>query len=83
MRRATFSLFALGLVSSIWSAPEGAAQGGAHQAAATAQKALGKKIREGLKDIAADFWIYDDLEAGYATAKRTGKPLLVSFRCVP
>lgn len=40
-------------------------------------------LRQGLKDRAADFWIYDDLEAGYARARQTGKPLLVSFRCVP
>ena len=28
-------------------------------------------------------WIYDDLEAGYAEARKSGKPLLVVFRCVP
>ena len=41
------------------------------------------KLRTWLKDSAADFWIYDDLEAGHAQAKDTGKPLLVSIRCVP
>ena len=41
------------------------------------------RLRATLKDNAADFWIYDDLEKGYATAAETGKPLLVSFRCVP
>ncbi len=40
-----------------------------------------KRLR--LKDNAADFWIYDDLEQGFSTAKTSGKPLLVSFRCVP
>ncbi len=40
-------------------------------------------LRANLKDQAADFWIYDDLKAGYARARKTGKPLLVSFRCVP
>ena len=25
-------------------------------------------------------WIYEDIEAGYAKAKETGKPLLVAFR---
>ncbi len=25
-------------------------------------------------------WIYDDIDAGFAEAKRTGKPLLVAFR---
>lgn len=28
-------------------------------------------------------WIYDDLGAGYARARETGKPLLVVLRCVP
>lgn len=28
-------------------------------------------------------WIYNDVEAGFAEAKRTGKPLLVVLRCVP
>jgi hypothetical protein len=41
------------------------------------------RLRTRLEDNAADFWIYDDLETGYATAAETGKPLLVSFRCVP
>ena len=40
-------------------------------------------LRKKLKDKAADFWIYDDLDAGYSKARKTGKPLLVSFRCVP
>lgn len=30
-------------------------------------------------DIPAS-WIYDDIDAGFAEAKRTGKPLLVAFR---
>lgn len=41
------------------------------------------RLRTTLKDNAADFWIYDDLDKGYAMASETGKPLLVSFRCVP
>ncbi len=28
-------------------------------------------------------WIYNDLDAGFAEARRTGKPLLVVLRCVP
>jgi len=39
--------------------------------------------RKRLKDNAADFWIYDDIAAGTTKAKAAGKPLLVSFRCVP
>jgi serine protease Do len=32
---------------------------------------------------AGGFWIYNDLNRGFADAKRTGKPLLVTFRCIP
>ncbi len=28
-------------------------------------------------------WIYNDLPQGYAVAAKSGKPLLVVFRCVP
>lgn len=28
-------------------------------------------------------WIYDDLAAGFAAARKSGKPLLVNFSCVP
>ena len=28
-------------------------------------------------------WLYNDIEAGFAAAKKTGKPLLVVLRCVP
>lgn len=42
------------------------------------------KLREALDDkMLVGPWIYDDLDAGYAEAKRTGKPLLVVLRCVP
>jgi hypothetical protein len=42
------------------------------------------KLREGLKDTAVSSdWIYDDLDAGFAAAKKSDKPLLVVFRCVP
>ncbi len=39
--------------------------------------------RKRLKDNAADFWIYDDIDKGYTQAAETKKPLLISFRCVP
>lgn len=32
---------------------------------------------------AAGDWKYNDLESGLAEAKKTGKPLLVVFRCIP
>jgi hypothetical protein len=38
-------------------------------------------LKTALKDteVQGD-WIYDDLPAGYAAAKKAGKPLLVVFR---
>ena len=42
-----------------------------------------EKLREALNDTSlVGPWIYDDLEAGYAEAGRTGKPLMVVLRCV-
>ncbi len=42
------------------------------------------KLKESLQDdLVHDSWIYEDIDRGYAEAKKTGKPLLVSFRCVP
>lgn len=39
------------------------------------------RLREKLKDAAAgESWIYDDINAGFAEAKQTGKPMLVVFR---
>ena len=31
-------------------------------------------------EAAPESWIQEDIEAGYAEAKKTGKPLLVAFR---
>lgn len=28
-------------------------------------------------------WIYNDLDRGFAEAKKTNKPLFVSLRCIP
>ena len=43
-----------------------------------------EKLKDSLQDdLVHDSWIYEDVDRGYAEAKRTGKPLLVSFRCVP
>ncbi len=41
-------------------------------------------LRAALKDteLRGD-WIYDDLPKAFAEAKRTGKPLMAVFRCVP
>ena len=40
-----------------------------------------EKLRAGLKDteVKGD-WIYDDLNAGFAQAKKSGKPMMVVFR---
>ncbi len=44
------------------------------------QLADAAKIRQALGDDAAEFWIYEDVKAGFAESNRTGKPLLVSIR---
>lgn len=42
------------------------------------------KVRKDKADVEADdYWIYNDLPRGVAEAKKTGKPLLVVFRCIP
>ena len=30
-----------------------------------------------------DYWVYDDFEKGRKEAEKTGKPMLVVFRCLP
>ena len=40
-----------------------------------------EQLRTALKDDSVKGeWIYDDLNAGYAQAKKTGKPMLIVFR---
>ncbi len=40
-----------------------------------------EKLKTALGDVyLADGWIYEDIAAGFAEAKKTGSPLLVSFR---
>ncbi len=52
--------------------------------AATAVVAKDSPLKEALQDdLVTGDWIYEDMAAGYAQAEKTGKPLLVSFRCVP
>ncbi len=43
----------------------------------------GLELQKALKDEAAGFWIYDDIAEGFRVAEKTGKPLIISFRCVP
>ena len=38
------------------------------------------ELKSVLGDVVSDDWIYEDIDAGYARAKSTRKPLLVSFR---
>ena len=41
-------------------------------------------VRKDLADLKDDpVWTYNDLDAGVAEAKRTGKPLFVVLRCIP
>jgi len=40
-----------------------------------------EKLRTGLKDTEiVGPWIYDDLDAGIAEAKKSGKPMMIVFR---
>lgn len=40
-----------------------------------------EKLRTSLKDTEVKgSWIYDDLDAGYAEAKKSGKPMMIVFR---
>jgi hypothetical protein len=46
----------------------------------------GDELRERLNDrngVQTDVWVYNDIPAAMAEARRTGKPLFVTFRCVP
>ncbi len=49
--------------------------------AAAPQAGNNEGLRKTLKDVdLVGNWIYDDLAAGYAAAKKAGKPMLVVFR---
>ncbi len=52
---------------------------------ATTQAALAQTpLQKSLGDLnIAEFWTYDDLELGMKKARESGKPLLVTIRCVP
>lgn len=51
--------------------------------AAWAQDRNTKVLNDRDRVEASGFWIYNDLDRGFSQAKRSGKPLLVVFRCVP
>jgi hypothetical protein len=43
-----------------------------------------EKVRSDRKKVEAEgYWIYNDLEKGFQAARKTGKPLLVTLRCIP
>lgn len=43
-----------------------------------------EKVRADKAKVEAEgFWIYNDLEQAYATARETGKPILAVLRCLP
>ena len=49
------------------------------RAAATQER--DRQLQQSLNDTHVhSSWIYNDLDAGFAEAKRTGKPLLIVFR---
>ena len=51
---------------------------------ATAAQQREEKVRnDRAKVVKEGFWIYNDLAAGFALAKKNGKPLLVVLRCIP
>jgi len=49
---------------------------------AVADDGLRERIEDDHAD-GADHWIYNDIAAGMKQARETGKPLFVTFRCVP
>ena len=44
------------------------------------QDRMKERLRVSLKDDLAGPWIYDDIKAGFARAKKTGKPVLAVLR---
>jgi len=47
-------------------------------------KTRDEKVRGDKAKVEADgFWIYNDLNRGFAEAKKTGQPLIVVLRCIP
>ncbi len=53
------------------------------EAALTAQTRE-EKVRADRRKVEAEgFWVYNNLDLAFETAKKTGKPLLVVMRCIP
>ncbi len=48
------------------------------------RKTRDQLVQDDLKNVLDDgFWIYNDLPRARSEAARTGKPMLVIFRCIP
>jgi serine protease Do len=51
---------------------------------AIAQQTREEKVRADKQKVEAEgFWIYNDLDKAYGLARETGKPILVTLRCIP
>jgi hypothetical protein len=51
---------------------------------AGAQQPREQKVRDDKQKVEADgFWIYNDMPKAFAEAKKTGQPIIVTFRCIP
>lgn len=43
-----------------------------------------EKVRGDKKKVEAEgFWIYNDLDEAFVESKKSGKPIIVNFRCIP
>lgn len=89
--RALSTLLAVVIVTVSTAAGLARGQAGATAApAAAGEKKLPANpmdLKAALNDLhvlgGADFWVYNDLPAAVAEAKRTDRPIFVTFRCVP
>lgn len=51
---------------------------------APGQVSRDQKVKNDKKKVEAEgFWIYHDLQKGLAEARKTGKPIIVTLRCIP
>ncbi len=54
------------------------------ETAAAQQKTRDQKVREDRERVTEQgFWIYNDLNAAFARARTSGKPILAVLRCIP
>ena len=49
---------------------------------ASADEALRERLQDA-NGVQTDVWVYNDIPAAMAEARRTNRPLFVTFRCVP